>query len=149
VKSLAVILATWLPVATDQEMVQVWLPTHYSSIQQRRIKTMAKIYGLHEVKLRPGVKGEELERFFRDEVSSVARVEGWDAFLLKKYYGTADIEYLLAWVIDEERHPKVFPEIWTEIDQWQEDNADLWEKWKGLMDVVGEDHAWADYRVVE
>ena len=108
---------------------------------------MANIYGLHEVKLQPGVTAEELERFFREELPTSSEVEGWQPYLLKKYYGTADIEYLVAWVVDEERHPKVFPDIWTELHQWQEDNAALWEKWKSLMDM-GDDHDWADYEVI-
>ena len=78
-----------------------------------------------------------------------AGVEGWSAYLLKKRSGPTEIDYLPGRVIEASRHAEVCPELWTEVPQWQEDHASLWEKWKTLVDVSGEGRAWSDFAAVE
>ena len=35
---------------------------------------MAKVFGVQEIELRPDVKGEEFERYFREAISTIERV---------------------------------------------------------------------------
>jgi hypothetical protein len=56
---------------------------------------MAKVFGLHEIELSPGVTNEEYERFVREKVTSLANFPGWNWYLLKGDRGQRDGKYLL------------------------------------------------------
>lgn len=108
---------------------------------------MAKILGLHEVRLRKGVTGEELEEFMREEMSRTPFLKGWDGYLLKKRLGSRRGEYLIVWVIDEDRHPQEHPEVLAEYERWKRDHADLWESWREIMATMEEHILIADFTV--
>jgi hypothetical protein len=44
---------------------------------------MSKVYGIHEVELCPGVSGQELEKYFKEEVMLLPLWPGWKATLVK------------------------------------------------------------------
>ena len=56
---------------------------------------MAKVFGLHEIELRPDVTDEQYERFIREKVASLATFPGWRWYLLKGDRGERDDKYLL------------------------------------------------------
>ena len=108
---------------------------------------MTKIFGLHEVRLREGVTGEELEEFIREEMGSAPFLKGWDGYLLKKRLGARGDEYLIVWAIDEERHPHEHPEVLAEYERWKRDHASLWARWGEFMATMEEDILIADYSI--
>jgi hypothetical protein len=61
---------------------------------------MAKVYGMHTLELRPGVKGEDFERFVAQEFLTRANVEGWRLSLLKGDRGERTGKYLALWEIE-------------------------------------------------
>ena len=38
---------------------------------------MPKVFGMHEIELRPGVTPEEYEQFYAQELASLPEFEGW------------------------------------------------------------------------
>jgi hypothetical protein len=55
---------------------------------------MPKVYGLHQVQLRPGVKPEDFEELVIGEIYPLPRPEGCDVFLLKGEKGDREGRYL-------------------------------------------------------
>jgi hypothetical protein len=56
---------------------------------------MAKVLGVHEIELRPGISGEDFERFFQEKVASMPLPAGWRQYLLKGNRGDRMGKYLL------------------------------------------------------
>jgi len=108
---------------------------------------MAKIFGLHEVRLREGVTGEELEEFIRREASKVPFLKGWDGYLLKKRVGLRGDEYLIVWAIDEQSYPHDHPEVLAEYKRWRRHHADLWTRWGEFIATTEENILIADYTI--
>jgi hypothetical protein len=61
---------------------------------------MAKVFGMHTIELRPGVKGEDFERFVEQEVLTQPMPEGWRLSLLKGDRGERTGKYLALWEIE-------------------------------------------------
>ena len=62
---------------------------------------MAKVFGIQEIELRPGVKGEEFERYFREEIGTIAPVfPGWKMFLAKSDRGARNGKYAIVFEIE-------------------------------------------------
>jgi hypothetical protein len=55
---------------------------------------MAKVYGVHQLQLREGVSGEDLEEFVKEEMAHLHLGEGWESYLLKCDKGDWNGEHL-------------------------------------------------------
>jgi hypothetical protein len=61
---------------------------------------VARIYGLHEIELRPGVDPVDFERYFTEEFASGPPLRGWSTALLKGDSGQRAGKYLVMFEID-------------------------------------------------
>ena len=61
---------------------------------------MARLFGIHNVTLRPGVKEEEFERFVVEQVYPLETPPGWTNCLLKSTGDQQASRYLVLWEIE-------------------------------------------------
>ena len=61
---------------------------------------MAKVYGIHNITLKPGVKAEDFEKFVIEDVNSLPQWEGWEHYLLKGDKGEKGGKYIMMYVIE-------------------------------------------------
>ena len=61
---------------------------------------MAKVFGLHMIRLKPGVKPEDFEKFAREEVPQIPMFEGWKAYVLKGLRGDREGKYLMVMEVE-------------------------------------------------
>jgi hypothetical protein len=61
---------------------------------------MAKVFGIHKVALRPGVKGEDFESFVRTSMPQLTISAGMKVRLLKGDRGDRDGKYLVLFEFD-------------------------------------------------
>ena len=108
---------------------------------------MGKIFGIHEVRLREGVTGEDLEEFVREEAGKIPFLQGWGGYLLKRRAGRRGHEYLIVWAIDEHRYPHDHPEVLAEYEKWRRRHAGLWARWGDFMATTDENILIADYAI--
>jgi len=112
---------------------------------------MAKVFGMHMIALRPGVKAEDFEKFVMEEVYPLPFFEGSKFYLLKGDRGDRDGKYLGILELESvERRDQLFPspgELSKEAQQLLESQAATFEKWETFatpMDVIS-----TDYFVIE
>ena len=55
---------------------------------------MSKVYGLHTIALKPGVKAEDFEKFIAEAISSSSLMEGAEFHVLKGDRGDREGKYL-------------------------------------------------------
>ena len=112
----------------------------------------AKVYGMHMIALKPGVTGEQFERFFIEKVYPNWKVPGWEVSLLKGDRGDREGRYLVLVEIDSvERRDRDAPEHGTlseEFQQHMEPLEEVFEEWGRLATVPGESTIYTDYYVV-
>ena len=118
---------------------------------------MAKVFGLHMIRLKPDVKPGDFEKFVREEVSQVSQFEGWKGYVLKGLRGDREGRYL--WVFEIESvealnrfSPGVGPDGFTEeAKQLMEADAGEWDRfrkqWETFATLSG--IIFTDYVVVE
>lgn len=71
---------------------------------------MARVYGFHELALRPGVSEEAFEQFVREKLMPLATYPGWSARLLKGDRGERAGQYAILIEIDStETRDRYFP----------------------------------------
>ena len=108
---------------------------------------MSKVFGMHMISLRPGVKAEDFEKFVLEEMYPVPNFEGWKEYLLKGDRGDREGKYL--WMIEiesVETRDRVFPapgELSKEAQQFLEAQAAVFEKWATMataMDSISTDY---------
>jgi hypothetical protein len=116
---------------------------------------MAKVFGLHEIELRPGVRSEDFEKFVIEEVSRGPLLPGWEVMLLRGNRGERDGKYLLMFVIESvETRDRFFPgpdQVSEENQRFIESHPEferMMEKWRKLASAPGEDEVVTDYVVV-
>jgi hypothetical protein len=113
---------------------------------------MAKVFGIHEIELRPGVTAEEFEQFYREEASQAATLEGWKGYLLKGDRGEREGKYVFLVEIESiearDRYSPTPDETSEEAKRIVESSADVWEKLRRLATIPGEDTMYTDYIVV-
>src|SRR5258706_3571354 len=98
---------------------------------------MAKIFGMHMIGLRTGVKDEDFEKFFREKVVPLTFPPGWKTYLLKgergdrkgKYLVMVEIESVEArnrfsptpdqFTEESKRFFEAHPEIQKVFDEWE------------------------------
>ena len=61
---------------------------------------MARLFGIHELELRPGVTAEAFERFVRDELRHLRHREGQVTYVLKGERGTRAGKYAFVFEYD-------------------------------------------------
>ena len=111
---------------------------------------MAKVFGMHMVALKPGVKAEDFEKFVKEEVYPTLELEGVESYLLKGDRGDREGKYL--WVMEVESveaRDRLFPspgESSEEVRQFFESYAAVSDKWGTFATPV--DVIYTDYVVV-
>lgn len=112
---------------------------------------MAKVLGIHEIDLRPGVTGEEFESFYREEAGGFWP-SGWKGYLLKGDRGEREGSYTLLIEIESpEARDRIAPahrELSEEAQREGDAHKEVIEKWKRLASFPAEDSVYTDYSVV-
>jgi hypothetical protein len=119
---------------------------------------MAKVYGLHMIGLRPGVNGEDFEKFFREKVVPLPKYTGWKGYLLKGDRGDREGKYLLMIEIEsveardryapgegESDEARRYHEVYREANPEAKSVFDEWDK---LASGWGAPTIYTDYVVV-
>lgn len=113
---------------------------------------MAKLFGLHEIELRPGAKGEDFEKFVIEEAKRFPLFEGWKIYLLKGNRGERDGKYLAMIEIESvearDRYAPSPGQPSEEAKQILKTQTAVFEKWGTLATVPGQDTTYTDYVVV-
>jgi hypothetical protein len=100
---------------------------------------MPKVFGLHEIELRPEADPAEYERYFAEQVAMQPAFQGWTAKLLRADRGPRAGKFLVLYEIDSvEARDRYFPnegqpseEFTSFLDEHPEVAAD-WEKSSAL-----------------
>ena len=89
---------------------------------------MAKLYGMHQLELRPEVSPAAFERFVADELSQLLTREGQRMYVLKGDRGERTGGYLFVFeyasVADRDRDTPASNQDSVELTQWLEANYD-------------------------
>ena len=114
---------------------------------------MAKVYGMHELELKPGVDGQEFETYFTRELSPLFRqISGQTIHLVKGDRGSREGRYLLLFEIDSvERRDSLYPVSGgesPEMDRMFADNSAIVNKANDFV-VAIPDPKFTDYVTVE
>ena len=71
---------------------------------------MPKVFGLHEIELRPEVDPAEYERYFAEQVAMQPMLQGWTAKLLRADRGPRAGKFLVLYEIESvEARDRYFP----------------------------------------
>jgi hypothetical protein len=112
---------------------------------------MPKVFGLHEIELRPEADPAEYERYFAEAVATQPMLQGWTVKLLRGDRGPRTGKFLVLYEIESvEARDRYFPnegqpseEFTRFIDQHPE-RAAVWQK----ADAMEAADAAADYLLV-
>jgi hypothetical protein len=115
---------------------------------------MAKVFGIHELELRPGVTPEQFDQFVRGEVARAPAQPVWTIHVLKGDRGTRGGKFAVLIEIESvETRDRLFPdsggEPSLEAQQYLASSNTLMEKWSSLATAPGDSGTvWTDYAVV-
>jgi hypothetical protein len=117
---------------------------------------MAKVYGMHMIGLRPGVKGEDFEKFFREKVAPLPGFPGTKWHLLKGERGDRVGKYLVLVEIESVEARNRFAPApdgsSDEAQRFMETHkaaiAPVLAEWEKLASGVGAPTIYTDYVVV-
>lgn len=117
---------------------------------------MAKIFGMHMIGLRPGVKGEDFEKFFREKVAPLPGYPGTRWHLLKGERGDRVGKYLVMVEIESvEARNRFAPTPDESSDEGQrfmetqkEAIMPVLAEWEKLASMIGAPTIYTDYVVV-
>ena len=111
---------------------------------------MSKVFGMHMIALKPGVKAEDFERFVTEEVYPLLSLEGSENYLLKGDRGDREGKYLMVSEFESvEARDRYYPspgEMSEELQQPLESWAVASEKWATFATPM--DSIYTDYVVV-
>jgi len=97
---------------------------------------MAKVFGIHEIELQPGVTAEEFEQFMTDTISQWPQLEGYAISVAKGDRGTHAGKYIMVFEIESiEARDRYFPApevLSEEAQRASEGSAALFEKMDSL-----------------
>lgn len=112
---------------------------------------MSKVFGMHMIALKPGVKAEDFEKFVTEEVYPLFSLEGTESYLLKGDRGDREGKYLVMYEFESvEVRDRFFPspgEMSKEAQQLFESWAATSEKWDSFatpMDAISTDYVVVD-----
>jgi hypothetical protein len=118
---------------------------------------MAKVFGLHPLRLRPGVDEEEFERFMAEALPKLQNLEGWKPVLLKGDRGDRAGKYLWMWELESlEALYRFCPtpdEPSAELEQYMEAHSEEVEEFMAKYAtftpcIPGENTVYTDYVVI-
>ena len=115
---------------------------------------MAKVFGIHELELRPGVTPEQFDQFVRDEVARAPTQPVWTIHVLKGDRGARDGKFAVLMEIESvETRDRLFPDPGgdpsPEAQQYLAPLTTLMEKWTSLATAPGDaGTVWTDYAVI-
>ena len=113
---------------------------------------MAKVLGIHETELRPGISGEDFERFFQEKVASMPLPSGWKQYLLKGNRGNRAEKYLVIMEADSvEVRDRIRPtpeHFSSEGQEWINAHKDVYEEWARLASSPADSQLFTDYEVI-
>jgi hypothetical protein len=112
---------------------------------------MAKVYGIHEIELRPGADPIAFEQLVAT-AADLEGFEGWTPYLLKGERGERKGKYMMLIEIDSlAARDRYAPDSGPSAEAQERDRraADFWARWKQLATVPGEDDVFTDYVVVQ
>lgn len=117
---------------------------------------MAKVFGMHMIGLRTGVKGEDFEKFFRERVAHLPLFQGWKLCLLKGDRGDREGKYLLLVEIESvearNRYSPASDQNSAESNRFLETHKEAYEsvfaEWEKLASLIGAPTIYTDYVVV-
>ncbi len=112
---------------------------------------MAKVYGIHEIELRPGADSAAFEQLVA-ESTDLDRFEGWTPYLLRGERGERKGKYLVLIEIESlaarDRYaPDSGPS--AEAQEFDQRAAAFWARWQQLATVPGQDDIFTDYVVIQ
>jgi hypothetical protein len=119
---------------------------------------MTRVFGLHEIELNPGVKEEDFENFFLNEVAKAPFYPGWGFRLLKGDRGERKGKYLMLVDIDSEEVRQRFSPAENqpseEANQFDQEHSGelepLFQKWATFSPTqVGQNSKYTDYIVLD
>jgi hypothetical protein len=94
---------------------------------------MPKVFGMHEIELRPGVTSEEYVHFYTKELAPLPELQGWKSYLLKADRGERAGKFLLLFEIESvDARDRYFPRPNTaseEVQQYLEQNPQAAAAW--------------------
>jgi hypothetical protein len=115
---------------------------------------MGKVYGLHTLQLRPGVTGDNFERFVANNIQQWPRIPGWRIAILKGDRGDQVGHYLALVELDSiEARDRVSPsggmDQTEEGRQWVAAVGPLMEQWREYVtQIPGLDAPYTDYHEI-
>jgi hypothetical protein len=100
---------------------------------------MSKLFGIHTIALRPGVKAEDFEKFVKEELPLAAGYPSWKYHVLKGERGDREGKYLVLIEIEsvEERN-RFSPSLGEQSEEAKQfekahsEDAKIYEKWDTL-----------------
>jgi len=105
---------------------------------------MAKVFGIHELELRPGVTAEEFEQFMADAIPKWPQVEGFTTSVAKGDRGVHAGKYILVFEVEStEARDRAFPTSGTpseEVQRASESAAAMFEKMDSLCSSTFTDY---------
>ena len=112
---------------------------------------MPKVYGIHEIELRPGADPAAFERLCAEGARMVG-FEGWKPILLKGERGARKGKYLMIVEIEslaarDRYSPDSGPT--AEAEALDAQTGDFWARWQQFAVVPGEGDIFTDYVVVD
>jgi hypothetical protein len=83
---------------------------------------MAKVYGIHEIELHPGVNEESFKKYFNDELAKAYTEMGWKLVLLKGDRGQRAGKYAMMFEIKSLKER----DRWTPAHNTQSEEGQRW-----------------------
>ncbi len=115
---------------------------------------MPKLYSVHPVELRPGVKAEDFENYVKEGWPSYTPYPGWKAHILKGDRGDRDGKYTVLLEIESiEARNRIFPnaseksEYGKQFDEAHPESTKIFKKLWTLVDNSG--FPFTDYVKIE
>jgi hypothetical protein len=115
---------------------------------------MAKVFGAHEIHLKPGANTADFERFVAEEVLPAFRLPGVTTSLMKGDRGARDGQYLMVSVFEDvQTRDHHYPVHETPSDAAlqldQAFAATLQQRWAAFAEpLISQDESYTDYVVV-
>lgn len=115
---------------------------------------MAKVFGIHELELKPGAAAEEFERFMLEDVGNLPPLAGTRTYLLKGDRGIRDGKYAFLFEFEsQETRDRLAPVEGDPPEDVQQVFASeavrrALARWATFTTVPGNDTEWTDYVVV-
>jgi hypothetical protein len=105
---------------------------------------MAKVFGIHEIELHPGVTAQDFERFMSEALPKLPHFAGWTTYVAKGDRGTHTGKYIMLQEIESvEARDRYYPAPDTPSEEAQramEAVAGVFEKWGSIASSTFTDY---------